>query len=96
LRSKSLCFRGIEMESQKDKLPDAKDAKDAKVAQKTQKKPKRERFDLRSRLAFREHLIQLTQLIQSMNGIFLRLLRNFCALCVRYFSLGFSVSRSAS
>jgi hypothetical protein len=81
------------MEIQKDKQPDAKDAK---VAQKTQKKLKKERFDLWSWLAFREHLIQLAQLVHSMNGIFLRLLRNFCALCVRYFSFGFSVSRSAA
>jgi hypothetical protein len=71
------------MEIQKDKLPDAKGTK---VAQKTQKKPRKSRLDLTTPFVL---FAQLVWPLPAVNGIFLRLLRNFCALCVRYFCFEF-------
>jgi hypothetical protein len=52
------------------------DAKDAKVVQKTLKIPKANPKDA----------LRSTEAVSNFVFSFLRLLRNFCALCVRYFS----------
>ncbi len=58
------------------------DAKGAKVAQKTQKRKKR---NLKTEIKIRVIKTQFTAIrISYLNFSFLRLLCNFCALCVRY------------
>jgi hypothetical protein len=56
------------------------DAEDAEVAQKTQKKPLRNKWGQ-------------IPIIFFFSDSFLRLLRNFCVFCVRYFSFVFECNR---
>jgi hypothetical protein len=68
-------------------------AEGAEVAQKTQKIPEKESPKLNLSTA---SFVEALRPWRLFSGIFLRLLRNFCAFCVRYFSLSLNVSRSAS